>query len=366
MLRQPMALTTARGLLGSGPPPGSAPRPARLFQTYVRLDAREASSSAGNVQFAPGALTSLELGGIAALDAGFETAPLVTRGRKRRLDTSPAPPPARRAHRSVAAAATGKPQLPLSVPSVRPPSAADKRLHRAKRRATRASAVAPSPLQTAAEADSVGEATKKLYQAAYSAFLAWAKKKGHLSAKRAASGELDNLLVAYLDSELYRKGCDAADAKNAIFGTIFCRSLPKGSNSLPRCRRALAGFLKDEPPTSEDPCPIEAAAVIALALLKKESLETTLSALAFLVSYDLFTRPSELLSASPEDVVVPSVGQYQGISLVVAPMRKKGETHTVGRKPAKSGEFDDTVIANLPGLGLGFVGRILHLTISRT
>ncbi len=46
--------------------------------------------------------------------------------------------------------------------------------------------------------------------------------------------------------------------------------------------------------------------------------------------------------------------------MVVAPMRRKRETHTVGHKPAKSGEFDDTVIANLPGLGLGFVGRILH------
>ncbi len=130
---------------------------------------------------------------------------------------------------------------------------------------------------------------------------------------------------------------------------------------LPRCRRALAGFLKDDPPKSEDPCPLEAAAVIGEWLLTRKMLLPKLAGLAFLSSYDLFTRPSEILNAKADDVVVPAVGRYKDTSLVVAP-----STATRGseepRRPAKSGEFDDTVIAGLKGLRLEFVAEILkHL-----
>ncbi len=62
-------------------------------------------------------------------------------------------------------------------------------------------------------------------------------------------------------------------------------------------------------------------------------------------SYDLFTRPSEILGALSEDVV----GQYRNAVLVVAPMwPASGERSP--RRPAKSGELDDTVTAGLPGL----------------
>ena len=68
------------------------------------------------------------------------------------------------------------------------------------------------------------------------------------------------------------------------------------------------------------------------------------------------------LTAAKEDIIVPAVGKYQKVSVVVAPSYQKSQGARTTRKPAKSGEFDDTVIASLKGLQLEFVADILkHL-----
>ena len=93
-------------------------------------------------------------------------------------------------------------------------------------------------------------------------------------------------------------------------------------------------------------------------LLTRKTLKPKLAAVAFLCSYDLFTRPSEIVNAKAADVVVPAVGRYTSTSLVVAPSMSTGKP-TASRRPAKSGEFDDTVIAGLKGMHLEFVSDIL-------
>ena len=234
----------------------------------------------------------------------------------------------------------------------------ERRAGRKKRRASPAPRAAAATAPTSADAASVSPATRKIYQAAYDAFLTWADDSGIARAHKLPPADLDSALVKYLDEALFRTGEDAGAARSAIFGTIFCRSLAKGALSLPRCRRALAGFLKDEPPTSEDPCPVEAAAVLAEWLLSRKALLPKLAGLAFLTSFDLFTRPTETLEMKPEDVVTPGVGQYRSTAVVIAPSNT-GRTGAAPRRAAKSGEFDDTVIAGLKGMKLEFVASIL-------
>jgi hypothetical protein len=83
-------------------------------------------------------------------------------------------------------------------------------------------------------------------------------------------------------------------------------------------------------------------------------LRPKLAGLAFLSSHDLFTRPSEIAGALSDEVVEPAVGKHRSAALAIAPARPaSGERPS--RRPAKSGEFDDTVTAGPPGLQLTFV-----------
>ena len=180
--------------------------------------------------------------------------------------------------------------------------------------------------------------------------------------------------------ELYLRGEATSVARDVLFGVIFELGLGKGPNVLPRCRRSLQGFRRDDPPVSEDPCPREAAALVTAALLKDGPLLSVLSGLAFGVQYDLFTRPSETLNILKEDVVAPRTGAYQGVAVIVAPgpVRAAAAEATAraglrapapstpaavrkrpAARPAKSGEFDDTVLAGLEGLGFEFVPEVL-------
>ena len=107
--------------------------------------------------------------------------------------------------------------------------------------------------------------------------------------------------MKYLN-QLYARGEDVGAARAAVYGTIFYQSLPKGSGSLPRCRRALKGSVKYEPPTSADPTPVEAASVLVAHLVKSGEPAKILAGLAFITAFDLHTRPSETLEILREDV----------------------------------------------------------------
>jgi integrase len=135
---------------------------------------------------------------------------------------------------------------------------------------------------------------------------------------------------------------------------------------LPRARRALAGFRKDEPERSEDPLPIEVMAVAAERMLAQPDLISMLSGLALMLQYDLFARPSEMLQVRKEDVIEPRGGGYSGTAVIIAPAatravrqatsfdimtkpyaRRSAVLRRPAARPAKSGEFDDTVKAGL-------------------
>ena len=65
-----------------------------------------------------------------------------------------------------------------------------------------------------------------------------------------------------------------------------------------RCRRALWEFVRDEPDVSTDPLPLQAMVILASDLLYQHCLLDRFAGLALVMSYDLFTRPSETLNTS--------------------------------------------------------------------
>ncbi len=122
----------------------------------------------------------------------------------------------------------------------------DRNAARSQRCASREKGALSPAVQTSAEADSAGESTKKHYRAAHDDLVQWDKTRGTPQLAKLLAAALDELLVTFIDAELYRKGLDAAAAEHVIFGTIYRRSLPNGAQSLPRCRRALAGFSRGQ------------------------------------------------------------------------------------------------------------------------
>lgn len=262
----------------------------------------------------------------------------------------------------------GAPLRPQSPPRPAPgssrsrvaPAAAGKallaRAQRAKRRAPSFIEVSSSHGLTVAEQRSISAPTRAVYRKAYEAFLGWIKIKQRI---RASLSALDTTLTDYLNSQLYRRGENVAAARNVVFGTMFFEKLPKSALTLPRARRALNGFVKDEPLRSSDPLPVEAMALLAEALLTEDDRTSTLAAAALVISFDLFLRPSEALALTAADVVAPRVGQYGHVSVMVAQLDPSLRRNEEAPRPAKSGEFDDTILAGLPGLNLMFVAPLL-------
>ena len=238
-------------------------------------------------------------------------------------------------------------------------------LKAARAAARRQRAVAPPPGSklTELELRTVTPTTRSAYENANQEFEQWAIINGYKAADFKKEAKLDEALVQYINKELFFRGEAVATARYVVYGTIFVRGLPKNKQTLPRARRALAGFSREDPATSEDPAPIEAVAILAHHFLQQPSLVEQLAGLATVVSFDLFTRPTETLEIRKEDIFAPK-GRYKTTSVIIAPMPTKDKTLRAAllpvAKPAKSGQYDDTVIAGLPGLGLEWVDQLLR------
>eukprot|EP00971_Amphidinium_carterae_P137812 2731371-Amphidinium_carterae.1 len=128
---------------------------------------------------------------------------------------------------------------------------------------------------------------------------------------------------------------------------------------LPRSYRALQGFARVDPPVARDPTPIEAAALSVhhLQVVTSADLTAMLSGLAFVIGFDLFARPSEVLCITADEIVAPRHFGYGDVGAIIASSKPM-----CGGVPmaAKSVEFDETIIAWLPGMQLEFVRSLLQ------
>ena len=135
--------------------------------------------------------------------------------------------------------------------------------------------------------NSVGPATRQSYTSAHDAFVAWVENRQlQLGADHAT---LDRVLVRSWTRSA--EGESAAVARLTLFGTIYCRGVPRHSHIMSRCRRALIRFIRDPLGFSKDPLPLEALVILASDLLQQHRLLDRLAGLELVVSYDLFTRP---------------------------------------------------------------------------
>eukprot|EP00971_Amphidinium_carterae_P342554 6481897-Amphidinium_carterae.1 len=167
---------------------------------------------------------------------------------------------------------------------------------------------------------------------------------------------LDGQLVAFLD-HMHQQGDRASQARDVVYGTAFMMSVNGIKQVLPRSYRALQGFARVDPPVARDPTPIEAAALLVHHLVTSADLIAMLSGLASVIGFDLFARPSEVLGITAEEVVAPRHFGYGDVGVVIASSKPMG-----GGVPtaAKNGEFDETIIAGLPGMQLEFVRGLLQ------
>ena len=196
----------------------------------------------------------------------------------------------------------------------------------------------------------VGPAARAMYLGAVAKFESWAGRRLARAAPVNDDRLLDSLLADYIDS-VFAQELSVTMARNTLHGLIFLHGLPKGKTTLPRARMALSGFLTVQPALSRDPCPWEAAVVLIMWLCSEpHELMSCLAGLAFLLSFDLYLRPSETLALC-KTAVVPPVGRMKQWAVIVAPQGS--------RAPSKNKEYDDTVHASNAGAGRELVGPVL-------
>ncbi len=157
---------------------------------------------------------------------------------------------------------------------------------------------------------------------------------------------LDDVAVRYL-ALLWDLGEEVHVARAVVFGIIFRSDLPKLRSTLPRCRRALAGYMKEQPDVSRDPAPIEALALVVDDLMHQENttsggdLVALMSAAAAANQFDCGGRPSETLELTKEKVLEPQGRRFPRSAVVYHPLSKA--------KTSKSGTTNDTVMLGLDG-----------------
>ena len=203
--------------------------------------------------------------------------------------------------------------------------------------------------------------TRDLYIVAHNKFMKWARKLKMRLPFDVKAKQLDTALVKYMDEVLLLAGEGAGQARNTLFGTMWCRSLPKHASTLPLARQALKGFVRNEPSTSKDPIPLEAAIVIVRDLLSQGGLMDRLAAVALVMSFDLFTRPSETLRIKARDVVVSTAKRPKVVSVMIAQtVTYDGLDHRADEAQiSQSAKIGECVAPGLPGLGLEFVTSLL-------
>ena len=187
----------------------------------------------------------------------------------------------------------------------------------------------------------VGAPTARVYAKASEEFLAWAAQKRH---KLADQHHRDLAMSAYLHS-LYFNGEGIFAARAALYGHAHCQVLNlRDQKEMALSRKALAGYRAVAPDQQRDPCPWEALLLIAEELLSHDDPVSLEAARASVISFEAYTRPSELLGVCSRDVILvssPTVLKYPAVSLRIAPF--VAELHGAART-TKAGEYDDTVV----------------------
>ena len=206
------------------------------------------------------------------------------------------------------------------------------------------------------------------YLAEAAEFAAWAQKAPEVAGLSLRDPEqLDQVLVTYL-SQLFKEGEEGHVARATFYGVIFKRGLPKLKSTLPRSRRGLAGFDKENPVGSRDPAPEEALFLIIDDLLQFDAqfpggdILALATAAAAAQQWDLTGRPSETLGLTRDRVIEPQGRKFPKWAVIFHP--KPGSLRGKARakaRPSKQGSFDDTIFSGLDDAKNGLCAQQLKV-----
>ncbi|CAK0865467.1 unnamed protein product, partial [Prorocentrum cordatum] len=196
-----------------------------------------------------------------------------------------------------------------------------------------ATKVALEPGLTYLEQRSISKPVLADYRRRAQAFVTCASES-HLDWR--GSAELDSVLVGYFNL-LYFQGYSGDDASKLLAAVkFFVANLSRwGTESLPRCSRALAGWGKCVPRRSRQPLPWLVVAALAGVLLRWQLVEHVV---AMILSFSTYMRPGEVDSLVGLQVV-EGVAEGSGNGGVVALVLFPEEMGV----PSKTGMWDMTV-----------------------
>ena len=249
------------------------------------------------------------------------------------------------------------------------------RATRARRRA-KASANTAGSRDTYLQNRSVSASTSVRYRHHALLFEHWCKlgrrRLGH-------TPDDDQSLAAYMNF-LFFDGGELHEARYAMYGYCFVHRVPTRGNLWLQSKAAMRGWQKASPEAARDPMPWLALLLLLRHLVAQNSALGVRAALALLLSFDGYLRPGEACSLEWNQLIRPrpQAGRaFANWSIIVAPSSSDPD---VERRPAKSGQFDDTVIvgdrfselagrhlvrAALDALPSGRRGFLLDLTVHR-
>jgi hypothetical protein len=201
---------------------------------------------------------------------------------------------------------------------------------------------APVPLNAGkARFESVTPITIDRYAAAVRDFFSWASSRR--SIRNANDDLIDQLLCQYFDV-LLRDACHPRVGRYTLFGYLmfYPRTDLRKQNRLCMARDALAGWSKRLPGSSRHPWPISVFYLVMHSLLKARALE---AAVALLIQFDAYLRPSEVCSLCWSSVASPQ----PGLGTVYASKWAVIIGNTDLQERTKTGQSDDTIILGSPG-----------------
>jgi hypothetical protein len=213
---------------------------------------------------------------------------------------------------------------------------------------------------------SVTELTYNRYAYWTGIVVAWAAaRRMALTTVALADAAIEGIL-----NELFFSGDGVYVGRMILYGFAFMYDMPSGGSNFSRSKRALKGWARAAPEHSRDPAPWVAVMLLVRRMVESFGAEGLEASRCSVVAYDLFARPSEMLGVTYMSLVPPAADVHHKLdhfAVVFAPSNGRGPSANP-LPPAKSGEYDATVLAcdaASIAAGRGVVRRVLDCLKSR-